>query len=74
MNYSNHLKPGDCGEEIRKKVTAAVEKNSGLSKIIQIANCLNNEFVQDLIDPPEICWCKYKYTYIVRRGAKIFRI
>ena len=65
---------GITEKKLEKKVTAAVEKNSGLTKIIQIANSLNNELVQDLIDPPEICWCKYKYIYIVLRGAKIFRI
>ena len=63
---------GITEKKLEKKVTAAVGKNSGLTKIIQIANSLNNDLVQDLIDPPEICWCKYKH--IVRSGAKIFRI
>ena len=32
-NYINHLKsiPGDCGEKIRKKVIAIVEKNTELT-------------------------------------------
>ena len=55
MNYINHLKsiPGDCGEKIKKKITAVVGKNTRLTKLIQISNSLNNEFVQDPIDPAE---------------------
>lgn len=66
MNYIDRLKiiPGDYREKMRKKVAAVVEKNFRLTKLIQISNSLKNEFVQDLIDPPDIYLRKYKYAYI----------
>lgn len=41
---------------------AVIEINTGLMKLIQISNILNNEFVQDPIDVSEIYWDKYKYA------------